>query len=76
MTEEEIRTGERLKKILLGFTKKERADLVASVFIHNMDVMERMVKKKWLIEFYEEVMFGSIISNIDERIKQLKEKVM
>ena len=67
---EEIKLCNELKEVLLNLTIKERSDLIAMAFTHDIESIRRMVRSKWLIEFYEEVLFKWIITNIDERIKE------
>lgn len=76
MIQEDIKTGERLKNLLLNFTEKERSDLVSKSFIHDLASIRRMIKRKWLMDFYEKVMFGILISKIDEKISGGKKDVV
>jgi len=76
--QEEIKIGKELKKVLSNLTGRERISLLAAAFDFRdcIDVIERLMKHRWLINFYEKVLIEWIILNVDDKINALEKKLV
>ena len=75
---QEIKIGKELKKVLSNLTGRERTSLLAAAFDFSdcIGVIERLIKHRWLMNFYEKVLIEWIILNVDDKINALEKKLV